>query len=58
MTAEMGVQFTLALTKYKYYSPSAGTGRQGELKLRWFNIVEVQVLFRIKIYKFSKGGIV
>ena len=29
-------------------SPSAGIGRQCELKIRWFNIVNVQVVFRIK----------
>ncbi len=27
--------------------PSAGTGRQGELKLRWFIFVNVQVVSRI-----------
>lgn len=37
MTAEMSVQITLALTVYSYYipiCPSAGIGRQDELKLR------------------------
>ena len=30
--------------------PSAGIGRQGELKLRWFIIVNVQVVSRILPY--------
>ena len=30
--------------------PSAGIGRQGELKLRWFIIVNVQVVSRILLY--------
>ena len=53
MTAEMSVQITLALSLDVYIihlykiCPSAGIGRQDELKLRWYNIVEVQVLFRI-----------
>ena len=34
------------------YSPSAGIGRQGKLKLYWYNIVNVQVVFRIDIYKY------
>ena len=29
---------------YLYTSPSAGIGRQCELKIRWFNIVNVQVV--------------
>ena len=29
------------------YNPSAGTGRQGELKIRWRIVVNVQVVFRI-----------
>ena len=45
MTVEMSVRGTLALIIL--INPSAGTGRQDELKLRWYNIVEVQVLFRI-----------
>jgi hypothetical protein len=28
-------------------NPNAGIGRQNELKLRWCNVVKVQVLFRI-----------
>ena len=31
-------------------SPSAGIGRQDELKFRWYKIVNVQVVFRINIY--------
>jgi hypothetical protein len=29
--------------------PSAGTGRQDNLKFYWYNIVNVQVVFRIYI---------
>ena len=35
MTAEMSVQITLALILVKLKNPSAGIGRQDELKLRW-----------------------
>lgn len=40
----------MLLTEYSITnrSPSAGIGRQCELKIRWFNIVNVQVVFRIK----------
>lgn len=33
-----------------YYNkyPSAGIGRQDKLKIYWYNIVNVQVVFRIK----------
>ncbi len=31
------------------FNPSAGIGRQGDLKLRWGNIVNVQVVSRISI---------
>ena len=50
MTAEMSVQITLALANIIiiYLYPSAGTGRQDNLKIYWFNIVNVQVVFRIK----------
>ena len=47
MTAEMSVQITLALAKTFFLNPSAGIGRQDELKLRWPKVVEVQVLFWI-----------
>jgi hypothetical protein len=30
-----------------YVDPNAGIGRQNELKLRWYNIIKVQVLFWI-----------
>jgi hypothetical protein len=54
MTAEMSVQFTLALVnliirKQPFFNPSAGIGRQDELKFRWCNTMEVQVLFRIEL---------
>jgi len=32
---------------YFYENPSAGIGRQGELKIRWRIVVNVQVVFRI-----------
>lgn len=57
MTAEMSVQITLALVNYyliimikkkKKKNPSAGIGRQDNLKIYWYNIVNVQVVFRIK----------
>ena len=52
MTAQMSVRFILALTMqiylfaclYTNISLSAGIGRQCELKIRWFNIVNVQVV--------------
>ena len=36
MTAELSVQITLALSYFRIYlnNPSAGTGRQDELKIR------------------------
>ena len=52
MTAEMSVQITLALANIIIFlHPSAGTGRQDNLKIYWFNIVNVQVVFRIKVKK-------
>lgn len=33
--------------KYIYKYPSAGIGRQDNLKIYWYNIVNVQVVFRI-----------
>ena len=30
-----------------YMDPNAEIGRQNELKLRWYNVVKVQILFRI-----------
>ncbi len=56
MTAEMSVQITLALANMSnlFINPSAGTGRQDNLKIYWYNIVNVQVVSRIKKY-FSKG---
>ncbi len=58
MTAEMSVQITLALANiiillllllllFLTINPSAEIGRQDELKLRWFYIVNVQVVSRI-----------
>ena len=49
MLAEMSVQFTLALIvlNIQYHCPSAGIGRQDNLKIYWYKIVNVQVVFRI-----------
>ena len=51
MLAEMSVRFTLALIVLNLfiqsYCPSAGTGRQDNLKIYWYKIVNVQVVFRI-----------
>ena len=51
MIAQMSVRFILALKTY----PSAGIGRQGELKIRWFIIVNVQVVSWIYIIKLLKS---
>lgn len=49
MTAQMSVQIILALMSlFKctllYKSPSAGIGRQSDLKIRWYITVNVQVV--------------
>ena len=53
----MSVQAILALININnlliLYNPNAGIGRQDKLKIYWYNIINVQVVFRIinNIYK-------
>ena len=40
--------------RIKKLSPSAGIGRQDNLKIYWYKIVNVQVVFRIKFFNCAK----
>ena len=40
-------------TIYTYNNPSAGIGRQDNLKIYWYIIVNVQVVFRIEKFNYK-----
>ena len=43
------IKIVLLVIIYIYINPSAGIGRQDKFKLCWYYVINVQVVFRIKL---------